>query len=147
MSRKFLYFYCCAFSIVLMSCKKDSATGNTLASLTIVNAINGSNAIVTNFSLSNTKGNEQESFQYGLANQISDGSSFEIGSYVGITPLTISLITDTLGALWEGNLDLTAGTSNSFFWPVIQLTLILCLPGMLFRTILILAIVFQECDL
>jgi hypothetical protein len=105
-----------ASSILAMGCiKTNSAQGS--AALNIVNAVNSSTPIVTNFTPLNAKGQFTSTLQYYLtANQISSGSSYESGSYVGATWLSVSQISDTAVTLWSGELILPQGSIHSLFF-------------------------------
>ena len=95
--------------------KTTGAPGS--AALTMVNAINNSNPIVTNFTTLNSKGVPLEALQfYNTANSISLGSSYESGSYTGNTYLSISQITDTTFTLWTGEFDLPIGSIHTLFF-------------------------------
>jgi hypothetical protein len=109
------------FSIViwiisLESCIKTNPPNGSTA-LNIVNAINNSNAIVTNFTPLNAKGIPVEPLQYySSANAISQGNDYESGSYIGLTNLSIAQITDTGVTLWNGEFDLQRGSIHSLFF-------------------------------
>lgn len=104
------------FLTLYVGCKKTTQTNMTPASLNIVNAINGSNPLVTNFSPLGPK-DVQSPFvtYYADANQIGYASSWESGSYAGRTYLSLAQTSDTFTTVWSGNLDLPSGTIHTFF--------------------------------
>jgi hypothetical protein len=73
----------------LFSCSKTSSLPGT-ASLTIVNAVAGSNTLITNFS------GTQPIEWYGGASQIAFGQSVEYDNYSGIQPLGLYQNGDTV---------------------------------------------------
>jgi len=95
--------------------KTNGVTGSS--SLNIVNAINNSNPIVTNFTPLNAKDVPEEALRYyGSANSISWGNSYESGSYIGNTYLSISQNSDTTSTLWTGEFDLANGSIHTLFF-------------------------------
>jgi hypothetical protein len=114
MRREYLYFL---FGMLIADygCRKTSSPENS-AALNIVNAINNSNPIVTNFTEFNAKGILETSLQfYSTANQIPFASSWESGSYVGKTGLSIAQISDTTTTIWNGHFNLSVGSIQSLF--------------------------------
>jgi hypothetical protein len=101
--------------MVMPSCiKTNGATGTS--AFNIVNAINNSNPIVTNFTPLNGKELPMEPLQfYSSANSISWGSSSE-ASYIGNTYLSVSQISDTTTALWTGEFELVNGSIHTLFF-------------------------------
>jgi hypothetical protein len=104
-------------SLVFVSCNKTSDTLTASASLNIINAINLSNPIVTDFTpLAPKGGTESPLLYYYLANQIGYASYYELGYYVGETALTISQIDDTAKLIWQGMFNLPLGSIHSIFF-------------------------------
>lgn len=96
--------------LAFASCKKDTSdlpSGGT--SLTIVDALVGSNNLVTNFDY-----NQQLSY-YSIAAQISFGSAMEFSGYSGNVPLSLSQITDTSQTVYKQMVDIQKNTINSLF--------------------------------
>jgi hypothetical protein len=109
-------------------CKKNNDQPGDISSLNIVNAIPGSDNLVTNFN--GITGKMVDTFRwYNTALQIGYGSSQIISSYSGATPLSLSQISDTLHSLYAGTLNLPAGTIHTLF-----LTGTVASPDTLFTT-------------
>ena len=116
MKKTFIYISITGMLINAFACIKTNGTRGS-SSLTIINAINYSNPLITNFTPLNPKGVPLEPLQfYGTANSISWGNSYESGSNIGITYLSISQITDTTTTLWTGDLDLANGSIHTLFF-------------------------------
>ena len=115
---KLLYFilFILGFETINLSCSKSETTSSSVAALTVVNAVVGSNNFVTNFS-GNTgiKGAAPFEWYYDAA-QVGFGSFQEFSLRAGATPLSVSPITDTLLTLWNGSLTLTNGGIYSLFF-------------------------------
>jgi hypothetical protein len=104
-----------AIQISQPGCIKSSAISGS-ASLNLINALDSSTALVTNFQPLGSKGNFVQQLQYyATANQIPYGASWESGSYVGSVTLSLSDFSDTLHTLWSGTLDLPDGSIHSLF--------------------------------
>jgi hypothetical protein len=96
-------------------CLKTMHMGGS-ASLTIVNAIPNSNPLVTNYESAGPKGATETPLQYfETANQIAYGSTWESGSYTGMTSLSFAQISDTLVSIWSGTLNLPVGSTYTLF--------------------------------
>lgn len=120
MKFKEVILICCliAGTVMFFGCIKTNTPPGT-ASLNIINAINLSNPIVTDFTPLNAKGQAgSELVYYNSANQIAygNGNWYESGSYSGITSLTISQIDDTTISIWKGVLNLPIGSIHSLFF-------------------------------
>lgn len=114
--RVIYFFFFFSASLISGGCVKTNSPQGS-AALNIVNAINYSDPIVTNFTQINSKSPEGPALQYfATANQIGYCSSWESGSYVGPTFLSISQISDTLAYLWSGELNLNPGGIYSLFF-------------------------------
>jgi hypothetical protein len=110
------YIYIIAvFLISSFGCIKTNGPSGS-ASINIVNAVNLSNPLVTNFTPLNSKGGAESLLQYyASANQIGFASSYESGSYTGTVDLSISQIDDTAINLWEGQLNISIGSIHTLF--------------------------------
>lgn len=84
------------------------------SSLTVVNAVIGSQNLVTNFTGSDG-GKTLSPFIYKNAPSIPYENFSEFGSYSGTTTLSISPVTDTLLTLWSGTFDLSHNQIHSLF--------------------------------
>jgi hypothetical protein len=104
-------FFCSSF----FSCNKIGITSSNSSALNIINVINGSNPIVTDFTNTGAKGQTTPLQYYSQMNQIGYLASWESGSYIGPTSLSISQITDTSVVLFSGEFDLRNGSIHSFF--------------------------------
>ncbi len=96
---------------LLISCKKEDnkpATGGG-ALLTIVNATIGSSALVTNFN------SNQVLKYYNTAQKINYGAYVEFPNYMGMIPLSLSQITDTVHTLYNHTLNLSYNTAHTLF--------------------------------
>src|ERR1700753_1848657 len=95
--------------ITLFSCSKDNTvlpSGGT--SITIVNAIVVSSALVPNFNYN------LPLVYYSTSNsQISYGNSIETGSFSGSVPLSLAQITDTTHTLFKNIVSLPVNTIQS----------------------------------
>jgi hypothetical protein len=107
-------------SLPVISCTKS---GNSLeqaqssASLTVVNLINGSNGIVTNFSPAVGSKTMDDTLQYyATAAEINYGSFIEFSSYSGNQPIAIVSITDTTVDEWSGMVTLPVGSIHSLYF-------------------------------
>ena len=114
---KQIYIYATIFTLLLISgCIKTNSYHGTSA-LNIVNAVNYSDPMVTNFSKNGVKGTPSSILKYySTANQIAYGNSWESGSYIGETFLSISQISDTTNVLWNGEINLEVGSIHSLFF-------------------------------
>jgi hypothetical protein len=112
---KYLLYSLLLIIVILHSgCYKSNQPQGS-ASLTVVNAVAGSPALVTNFN-SNEAGKTTNTLQYyKAAKRVSYGGSTETGSFIGPTTLSLATITDTLENLWSGTLNLQTGMIYSFF--------------------------------
>jgi len=108
-----LYFS--AFILIMTASCARTADVSGSSSLTIVNAVTGSNSLVTNFTGSVGSKNASSFIYYSSALQIPYGSFQEIGSYTGRTPLSISDITDTMNSVFYGTLTLPVGSIHTLF--------------------------------
>jgi hypothetical protein len=99
-----------AMILAVVSCKKtDVNLPSGGSSLTIVNALVGSSALVGNF-------NYNVSLKYyQSAQQISYAAAFEFGNYSGNVPLALSQITDTTHTVFKQVVSLPKNTINSLF--------------------------------
>jgi hypothetical protein len=103
-------------SALVVSCVKTNGLSGS-AALNIVNAVNLSNPLVTNFTPLNPKGGAENPLQYyATANQIGFAGSYESGSYPGIVDLSLSQIDDTSIDLWQGQLNLPSGSIHTLFF-------------------------------
>lgn len=109
------YFIAYIFLVTCGACKKTTAHYTAGSSLNIINAINGSNPIVTDFQPLGPKGVQNSLEYYATANSISYASSWESGSYTGNTYLSLSQMPDTMTTLWAGSLNLKPENIYSFF--------------------------------
>jgi len=108
----FVAVACFAALLLPAACAKTKSSSGGSAALTIVNAVNGSNALVTNFS-----GTDSIGF-YATAAQIPLGSYVEIGSYTGATPLWLYNYPDTTvqdAPLYKLTFQLPVGSIHSLF--------------------------------
>jgi hypothetical protein len=86
------------------------------ASLTIVNAINNSNPIVTNFGAAGAKDIQAAPLQYYVsATQIPYASAWETGNYTGPVFLSLSQLPDTPAVFWSGGFVLAAGSVHTLY--------------------------------
>lgn len=111
---QFIFFI--IFGVVYLGCKKgsyDDLSGGT--SLTIVNAVVGSNNLVTNFNGPPSSKVPDSLQYYATATQIGYGGTVEFSGYVGLTALSLAPITDTSVSLWSGTLNIVNNTINSLF--------------------------------
>jgi len=99
--------------LFVFSCTKTTAPSGS-AALNIVNATIGSTALVTNFNAYNGKTIDTLQY-YNTALQVYYGSSAEIGSYTGSTPLSLSDITDTTRNVYSNTLNLPVGSIHTLF--------------------------------
>lgn len=112
---KFISFVAVIVAII-QGCKKENVVSTGTASLTVINAVPGSNPLVTNFS-----GNYALSNYYKNALQISYGTyntTYEFGAYSGITPLALYAYPDTLATskpLYNLSLNLLVNTIHTLF--------------------------------
>lgn len=93
--------------------KTNGPTG--ASSLNIINAIPGSNPLVTNFQPLSSSKIQNILMWYSTALQIDYGSCKEIGSYNGMTHLSLSQIDDTLTSIYSLNLNMKVGSIYSLF--------------------------------
>jgi hypothetical protein len=104
-------------TVVFAGCYKNNYTSLSGGSaITIVNAVVGSNPLVTNFTPGNGgKGGPDTLAYYYSATQIRYSSFTEFGWYTGNTSLSVSPITDTFFVAWSGMVDLTPNTIHTLF--------------------------------
>jgi hypothetical protein len=108
-------YFLIGLCLVVIGCAKTNGLKGS-ASLNIVNAVNGSNPLVTNFTPLNGKGQIESALQYyETANQIVYAGSWESGSYTGLTSLTLSQIDDTTTSIWSGTFNLVIGSMHTLF--------------------------------
>jgi hypothetical protein len=104
-------------AMIAVCCSKNNyqvIKGGT--SFTMVDAIPGSNNVVTNFNGA-PSGKVPDTLHYfNSALQISYGSYQELSGYVGKSPLSISYITDTGLSVWNGVLNLSLDSIYSLFF-------------------------------
>jgi len=99
----------------MLACSKDNTNPKGGASLTIANAIVGSNPLVVNFNgYAGSKTTDTLRY-YKSALQIRYGGFKEISSYSGLTPLSLSQISDTLTGLYNLTLNLPVNTIHTLF--------------------------------
>ena len=99
-----------------LACRKTVGLLTGTSSLTIVNAVNGSNPLVTDFAALNGKGVIEATLQYfSTANEIPYMSFWQSGSYIGPTSLSLCQISDTLAFLWSGTLTLPVGSLHTLY--------------------------------
>ena len=97
------------------SCTKTADISPSSTAFTIVNAIVGSSNLVTNFN-SNGGGKILDTLKwYNTALQISYGSCQEISSCSGVTPISLSQITDTMQSVYSGTFNLPTGSIHTLF--------------------------------
>jgi hypothetical protein len=97
------------------SCSKTDNAKRS-ASLSIVNGINNSNPLVTNFEPVGPKATFSTELQYyATANQIPYAGSWESGSYVGMVPLSLFQYPDSSVSVWSGTLSLQPGSIHTLF--------------------------------
>jgi len=108
---KYLKYYATGFclSLAIISCKKDNVPPSGASSFTIVNAVVGSSALVTNFNAGTALK------YYSTAQQIGYGSFMEFGSYAGNVPLALSDLSDTTKAVYNSVVNLPVHTIHSLF--------------------------------
>lgn len=100
---------------VLGSCNKIN-TDTRSASLTIVNGINNSNPLLTNFEPLAPKGGFSAPLQYySTANQVPYGGVWESGSYVDVLSLSLFQYPDSSVSLWSGTFSLLPGSIHTLF--------------------------------
>jgi hypothetical protein len=86
------------------------------AAFTIVNAIQGSNPLITNFQASSNGGKTTDPLHYfNTAAAIGAGSSLEFGNYSGTVSLALSQSPDTLTSIWNGQIYLPIGSIQTLF--------------------------------
>jgi hypothetical protein len=101
--------------VAMFSCNKIGP-GPGSATLNIINAVNGGNPLVTSFAGVSAKGQPLSLLNYfANASEIAYCSSWESGSYLGLTNLSLSQISDTLTTIWNGTLDLPIGSIHTLF--------------------------------
>jgi hypothetical protein len=103
------------FPLLAFACKKETIKSEGSASLNIVNVVNGTNSLVTNFTTPDAKGNQPPLQSFGKANQVWYSSYSVSSSYIGETYLSLSQMPDTLSTVWKGSFDLAAGSIYTFF--------------------------------
>jgi hypothetical protein len=97
------------------SCIKTNTPSGTSA-LNIVNVVNLSNPVITDFTPLNNKSLAESPLQYyASANQIGYGGFYESGSYVGDVSLAIFQDDDTASNIWSGQFNLAAGSVHTLF--------------------------------
>jgi hypothetical protein len=107
------------FWLVAYACSKNKGNfglPNTSAALTIVNLINGSNGVFTNFTPTSAKGISDSLQYYSTAAEIYYGSFEEFSAYSGNQVLVIASSTDTLTSAWSGVLSLPIGSITSIYF-------------------------------
>lgn len=97
------------FFLNTVSCTKDSTAPNGTTSLTIVNSIAGSSALVTNFNSS------LPLHYYRNAQRIGSNSYMEFGGYTGDVALSLSQIRDTTHTVYNGTINLPNNTVHTLF--------------------------------
>lgn len=101
-------YFCC------LGCTKFNHSGS--ATLTIVNALDSNSYLITDFEPFGQKSDLAVPLQYfATANQVYYGNSWESGSYVDSVSLSLFQGTDTVTALWAGNLYLPQGSIHTLF--------------------------------
>jgi hypothetical protein len=105
---------CVVFSS-LASCRKTGTREGNIVSLTILNAVSGSNPIVTNFAPIAQKGLIDTFEFYATALQIAYGGATEIPIPSGTTPLRLVQVSDTSLTLWSGSLTFQPNSINTLF--------------------------------
>src|SRR5580658_6421130 len=97
-----LYHISLFLMLALAGCYKNNYNSLSGGSaFTVVNAVSGSNPLVTNFSPNNGgKGSPDTLQYYATAAEIKYGSYSEFGWYTGNTPITVAPITDTFFVTW-----------------------------------------------
>jgi len=103
----------CVFfaSGLLPACKKENATPIPSSSLTIVNAMWGSDTLVTNFN----PGSKVDSFSYRTAGYIIPDFYREFSGYFGNVRLTLSQIDDTANTVYNGAFNIASGSTHTLF--------------------------------
>jgi len=108
------YFLTISIGICLSACTKDVVNPRASTSLTIVNAIPGSDNLVTNFTGNSGSKVTDILKWYRNAMQISYDNYAEFSSYSGATYLALSQISDTMHTVWKGTLNLWVMPSTVF---------------------------------
>src|SRR5258708_4699301 len=96
------------------SCQKTKVTLTPLASVTLVNATVGITAVKSNWT---DLTNKSQSQYYGqISTTVGYGANYVYGVLANRSiPLTIIATTDTVNPIFSGNLNLAAGSINSFY--------------------------------
>ena len=100
-----------AMASMLLACKKEDATPIVSSSLTIVNALWAGDTLVTNFN----PGSKIDSFSYTTANFVMPGNYKEFSGYIGNVNLALSPLDDTTNTVYNGSMNLGAGTVHTLF--------------------------------
>ena len=103
-----------SFLFLSLGCAKSNSTTGT-ASLTLVNAVAGSGALITNFTGSEGSKVASPFEWYNTALQVSYGKGAEISSYGGVIALALRTVSDTVISIWSGQVDLRIGTIHTLF--------------------------------
>jgi len=98
--------------LLCFSCKKEisNVKPEPVSAITVVNAVIGSNPIITDFS-----GVKPVSTYYATTPQINYGAFQEFGEVSGNLPLTVYQITDTIQPMYKANLNVAGGGIYSLF--------------------------------
>jgi hypothetical protein len=102
--------------LIACSKTKNELEPASTSSLNIVNLINGSNGVLTNFQGVGEKEDTTPLMYYTSAALIGFGTAMEFSSYTGSQPLTIVSSTDTVGSEWSGILNLPVGAVQSIYF-------------------------------
>ena len=104
-----IYFTGALFVLNSLSCTKDNNSPIGTSSLTIVNSIVGSSALVTNFA------SNLPLQYYNTSQRISSNSYVEFGEYSGNIALSLSQISDTTHTVYNGTISLPINTIHTLF--------------------------------
>jgi hypothetical protein len=108
MSIKFSYAVIILLA-TLLSCQKSSDDPIISSSLTIVNALPGSAALVPNFNSDKTL------IYYRTAQTIAANSATIFSGYIGEVPLALSQLTDTTHTVFKQRINIEPGAIKSLF--------------------------------
>ena len=98
---------------LLLACKKDNGHPIVSSSLTIVNALWAGDTLVTNFNPQ--PGVKTDSFSYTRAGFVVPNNFQEFPGYFGNVRLSLSQIDDTTHTVYNGSMNIGAGTTHTLF--------------------------------
>jgi len=108
MKAKYIFTCLILTGTFLGSCKKDTGVNSTGVSLNIVNAMDDAPSLALNFSPTGFTYSQNKTFVYNQS-----GTEFSLPS--GSNTFNLTSSTDTVKALFQGKLNLTAGGIYSFY--------------------------------